>query len=297
MHFSNMAVSLLAQSLPLAVAYGAGWRKREKSESQRRTILQAAFYEEFRDNKGFVPEKKHAEATRLVQDKQGTVIEKKRSGTVRPEQGVASSEIASVDREPAIKCDPLSKAPDAGIFACGMDSHCVKSKESKLGGFCVAFEQAPILSRALQLINFTCDEGPDADGLTCNCSLFNNTSDLGSYTCSLPEGACPYNDYPSVCGNVLSTLTVLANNSAFYNVCFEPEGGTPVESFCSSYSYDLTYFSAVECELKINNITCNSCSIVGCDLLFGSIFDCTNTVANIEGNTCERGLLGAFLVI
>ena len=171
--------------------YHAGWRKHEKSKSQQCTILQAAFYEEFHDKKGFVPEKKHAEATRLVQDKQDTVIEKKHSGTVSPEQGIASSEIASVDRQPAIECNPLLKATDAGIFACGIDSHCIKSEESKLGGFCVAFEQAPILSHALQLFNFTCVEGPDADGFTCDCSLFNNTSDLGSYTCSLPEESCP----------------------------------------------------------------------------------------------------------
>jgi hypothetical protein len=227
MHFSNMAVSLLTQSLPLATAYRAGWRKREKSESQS-TILQAAIYEKFCDKKGFVLEKKRAEATRLVQDKQGTVLEKKRTGTVRPEQGTVSSEIPSVDQEPAIECAPLSKAPDAGIFTCGMDRHCVESEESELGGFCVAVKQAPILSHVLQWYTWECME--DNGYSTCDCSLFNNISGLGSLTCTYPEGFCPP-QYPSVCGSTFQMVTVTNSSIAYYYQCLYPDDAVPM-SIC-----------------------------------------------------------------
>jgi hypothetical protein len=41
-----------------------------------------------------------------------------------------------------------------------MDSHCVESEESEMGGLCVANNLAPSINRALQS-NATCDETPE----------------------------------------------------------------------------------------------------------------------------------------
>jgi hypothetical protein len=288
-----MAVSLLAQSLPLAVGYRAAWRKREKSVSQI-GILQAALYEEFRDKKGVVLEKKRAGATRPVQDKQGNVLEKKHSGTVSRVQGSASGEIPSDAREATIECDPLSQAPDAGIFVCGVDSHCIESEESELGGFCVAFKQAPTLSRALQ--SFNCTDGLNGDGATCDCSLFDNTTGLGSYACTYPAGEC-IAGYPTVCGKREVNVT-LTNSSVAYTTCIEPDGGVPAESLCYSLDYN-SISNITTCEFEINNVICKSCSYENtCPANSvqqgGSIFDCTNTVVNVKGSTCETGLVGSF---
>ena len=291
MHFSNKALSLLAQSLPLAVAYRAGWRKREKSKWQS-AILQAALYEEFRDRKGLVLEKKRAGGTHPVQDKQGTVFEKKHSGTVHPVQGTASSDIPSVDRGASVECDPLSKAPDAGIFACGVDRHCVESEESELGGFCVALERAPILSRVLQA-DFTdsCTDGADGLNKTCDCSQFNNTSGVGSFTCTT-EGFC-FEEYATVCGKYEVTYTVENAYTYTFEYCFEPDGGMPAESLCYSKSYEPDAF---ECEFKVNDAICSNCSdsCPASSTESGSTFDCTNTVLDVQGNTCETGRVGSF---
>jgi hypothetical protein len=255
----------LVTRLPLlAVAYCGGWRKHEKSESQSR-ILQAALYEEFHDHdkKGFVLEENCAGATHPVQDKQGTVLEKKRPGTVHHAQGTASSEIPFVDRELAIECDPLLKPPDAGIFACGMDSHCVESEESELGGFCVAFEQAPILNRALQPEVECVDV--NEDGAICDCSLFNNTSGVGSFTCSNPDYCVGqyFGVFPRVCGNLEITYAFPGNQSGTTTYCFEPDGGMPAESLCYSSSYSSMLYNGTswECEFKVNDIKCNSCLV------------------------------------
>jgi hypothetical protein len=247
----------LSSVLPLTVRFSGHWLDLILLDN----VSKIPSYEEFHDKKGFVLKKKHAEATPLVQDKQGTVLEKKHSGTIRPEQGTASSEIPSVDWEPATECDPLLKAPDAGIFACGMDGHCVESEESELGGFCVAFEQAPILSHALQLGGWsgtTC--GLYKEGATCDCSLFNNTSGEGTFTCTYCEGYSQ-EECPTVCGNFELAYNI-TNIMAYSASCLEPEGGVPAESLCYSWSFDRSSMMRTECEFKINNVTCNSCSIV-----------------------------------
>ena len=136
---------------------------------------------------------------------------------------------------------------------------------------------------------------------TCDCSLFNNTSGLGSLTCTYPEGFCSP-QYPSVCGSTFQMVTVTNSSIAYYYQCLYPDDAVPMESFCGSFTsdYELDTRLPVECEFKINNVTCNSCLPVdGCPrnsttIGFGSTFDCTNTVVNIEGNTCETGLFGAF---
>ena len=296
MHFGNMALSLLAQSLPQAVAYRTGWRKHEKSKLHSSSLQ--ALYETSHHKKGVVLEKKRADATHPGQDKQGTVFEKKHSGTIHSVQGTASSEIPSVDREVSIECNPLSKPPDAGIFVCGIGSRCVKSKESELGGFCVAFEQAPILNRALQVEDSlpSCTDGTN-DGVTCDCTLFNNTSGVGNFTCTYEECV---EGYPTVCGKYEVTITIKNAYTYTYTaeICFEPGGGVPAESLCYSLSYDS---NARACEFKVNDAVCSSCLFVdSCpanSTESGFTFDCTNTVLNTQGNTCELGVEGSFFAL
>jgi hypothetical protein len=96
MHFSSMAVSVLAQSLPLlAVGHLDGWKTREKrSWLQSRRLRDAGML--FEERVG-------------VHDKQEDVLKKKRAGSARLEQDSASREARSQDREAAIECDPLPR--------------------------------------------------------------------------------------------------------------------------------------------------------------------------------------------
>jgi hypothetical protein len=229
-----------------------------------------------------------------VHGKQDDVLEKKRSGSARLVQDSASSAVPSHDREEAsVECDPLSKVTDSGIFGCGMDGHCVESEESELGGFCVPANLAPSINksinRALQE-NVTCVEGPDEDNLTCDCSQFNETSEVGLFTCSGPF--C----IGTVCGT--------GDNSYLYTddgwrmeSCVTDLSTTlmGIESYCLSYSHD---GSSLQCEIKANGVVCNSCEMETVKCSYSSVsnvFDCTNTVLNISGNTCNGSAVESFL--
>jgi hypothetical protein len=147
MRFSRMAVSVLANSVPLlAVSDLAGWKKREERSWLQDRRLRDALLVGDHDKKGVLFEKHVRVHGKQVND----VLDKKRSGSARLVQDSASSEVPSDDREASVECDPLSKVNDSGIFGCGVDVHCVESEESKLGGFCVSAKQAPSINRALQ---------------------------------------------------------------------------------------------------------------------------------------------------
>jgi hypothetical protein len=148
----------------------------------------------------------------------------------------------------------------------------------------------------MQLIK-VCDEGPDEFGITCDCSQLDYTTGYGSFTCTSAEGYC-IQEYETVCGKGESTI-MITNSSYTTVVCFEPDGGVPAESLC--YTSSAFVNSTLECELKVNEVMCKSCSVEGyCPVSgnstqsVGGTFDCTNTDLNAQGNTCEPGLVGSF---
>jgi hypothetical protein len=285
MHFSSIAVSVLAQSVPLlAVGHRAGWKKREERSWVQGRRLSDALLVGIHDKKGIVLEKRVG-----VHVKQDDVLKTKRAGSARLAQDSASSEIPSDDREASVECDPHSKVTDSGIFGCGMDGHCVESEESELGGFCVALKLALSVNRALQQ-DVRCVEGPDEDGKTCDCSVFNNTSGFGTFTCI--ESEYCFVESPETCG-IERSNTYNADGSYGSGYCFDPtDGGELVNKFCYS-----TTFTALglpeECEFKVNDVVCNSCAFdqeecpANSEKILGTVFDCKNTVINKQGNTCD----------
>jgi hypothetical protein len=256
-----------------------------------------------------------------VHDKKGLVLEKsvgdhvkqdnvldKRPGSARLVQDSGSSEVPSDDREASVECDPRSKVADYGIFGCGMDSHCVESEESELGGFCVALKRAPSINRALQA-NLTCVEKiSEEDAATCNCtytcdcSQFNNTSGSGSIKCTGTSQYCFGESAQKICGSYDFSYNFTTNADGSYDLdyCdydFSGVLGTAVglESFCYVYRNVSSDYKSVECEIKVNDVACDICEFnqVTCpansSFPLGNDFDCTNTVLNIEGNECTSG--------
>jgi hypothetical protein len=295
MHFSSMAVSVLAQSVPLlAVGHRAGWKRREQRSWLQSRRLRDALLVGVHEKKGIVPEKGVG-----VHVKQDNVLEKKRAGSARLVQDTASSEVPSDDREASVECDPRSKVADTGIVGCGMDSHCVESEESELGGLCVALRQAPSVNRALQR-DVRCVEGPYEDGTTCDCSQFNtNTSGFGTFTCT---GENCFEKFGELCGTFRISYTYIADGTYEGEVCFEFSGvqgaAVGLESYCYSQNSDLT---STNCEIKVNDIACNICEIEqatcpsNSSIPLGDVFDCTNTVMNIKGNKCDAHAIESFL--
>jgi hypothetical protein len=188
-----------------------------------------------------------------------------------------------------------------------MDSHCVESEESKLGGFCAALKQAPSINRALRE-NLTCVEYPDVyEAVACNCtyacdcSQFNNTSGFGTFTCT---GEYCFEESGKVCATYRIIYTNNADGTDVVDACFEFSGdlgaaAVGLESYCYSENSDL---NSTECEIKVNDVVCNSCEFqkVTCpansSFPLGDVFDCTNTVMNIQGNECTSGsVVGSFL--
>jgi hypothetical protein len=204
-------------------------------------------------------------------------------------QDSASSDVPSVDREASVECDPLSKVTDSGIFGCGEDSHCVKSEESELGGFCVSSKQAPSIDRALQQ-NATCVEN-DSFGFTCDCSEFDNTRGAGNLTCILSEYCIG-----TICVNLTYSASYNGDGSYSYERCIELEPNmTPMglESYCY---YVSSVLNSTECEMKANGVVCNSCEFEQSTCpshptMKLAVVDCTNTVFNITGSLCENSLL------
>jgi hypothetical protein len=303
MRFSSMAVSVLTQSVPLlAVGHRAGWKRREERSWLQSRRLRDALLVGVHDKNGIVLENRVG-----VHVKQDKVLEKKRAGSARLVQDKASSEVISDDREASGECDPLSRETDSGMFGCDMDSHCVESEESKLGGFCVALKQAPSINRALRE-NVTCVEKPSEEyaaecncTYTCDCSQFNNTSGFGTFTCT--EEDC-FEESGEVCATFRTSYTNNADGTYEVESCFEFSGdlgaaAPGLESYCSSENSDL---NSTECEIKVNDVVCNSCEFqqATCPANSSSplrdVFDCTNTVMNIQGNECASGsVVGSFL--
>jgi hypothetical protein len=288
MRFSSMAVSVLAQSVPLlAVGHLAGWKKREeRSWLQSRRLLRDALFVEDHDKKGVLFEK-HG---RVHGKQDNDVLEKKHSGSARLVQDSASSEVASGDREASVECDPLSKMSDSGIFGCGMDSHCVESEESKLGGLCVAANLAPSVNRALQAYK-PCVQ--DEQGRLCDCSQFNSTINAGNATCT--KSFC----WETFCGNYTISGSWNADGSYSFEKCYDlKETAMGLESYCYSSTYDLT---SMECKIKFNGVECISCEVdkVTCAADSsngdGTVFDCTNTILKSEGNQCKADPVDYFV--
>jgi hypothetical protein len=235
-----MAVSVLAQSLPLlAVGYRAAWKKREERSWLQNRRLRDALLMADHDKKGVLFEK-HPGAP----NKQDDALEKKHSGSARLAQDSALGKVPSDNREASVECDPLSKVTDPGIFGCGMDSHCVASEESEMGGFCVTTKQAPSIDRELQESAVICLEEIESGlgNLTCDCSQFDTTG--GNFTCTGPF--C----YSYACGTETFSYSLdFADGSFAFDNCFV---GTPfmgLESYCTSYSS-----SPPECEIKVNGV-------------------------------------------
>jgi hypothetical protein len=292
MRFSSMAVSVLAQSVPLlAVGHLAGWKKREeRSWLQSRHLLRDALFVEDHDKKGMLFEKRVGVGVRDKHD--NDVLEKKHSGSARLVQDSASSKVAFDDREASVECNPRSKVSDSGIFSCGMDSHCVESEESEMGGLCVSSKQATSFNRALQQ-NVTCVEGPDAYGTTCECSEFNNTSGVGPFVCI--GGFC----VGTTCVIASSTTSIFYDGSYIIGRCYGLNTTVlGLESYCYSVNSDI---SSTECEITADGVVCNSCKLeqescpAHSELSLGTVFDCTNTVMNIQGNTCNATVINLFL--
>jgi hypothetical protein len=224
MRFSNMAVSVLAQSVPLlAVGHIAGWKKREERSRLRSRRLHDALLLGDHDKKGVLFEKRKG-----VHVKHDDVLEKKRSGSAQLVQDSVSSEVASGDREASVECDPLSKATDSGIFGCGVDRHCVVSEESELGGLCVADNLAPSINRELQS-DVTCVYGDE--GLLCDYCQFNRTSRTGNVTCS--GQFC----FETFCGNYTVSGSWNADGSYSLKECYDlNKTAMGLESFCYFFS-------------------------------------------------------------
>jgi hypothetical protein len=216
------------------------------------------------------------------------VLEKRHSGSARLVQDSALSEVPSDDREASVECDPLSKVvTDSGIFGCGMNNRCVESEESGMGGFCVADNMAPSINRALQQ-NVTC-VGTPRDGLTCDCSDFDNTNSVGNFTCR--EDFC----YETVCGNSTYSQSNAADGWFSRKVCRNYNATVlGLESYCFSFSFSSDPYSA-ECEIEADDVVCNSCKwdYASCPAgsLLPTFFDCTNTVMNFQGDTCDGTVL------
>jgi hypothetical protein len=155
-----------------------------------------------------------------------------------------------------------------------MDSHCVESEESEMGGFCVASKQASSISRALQDV-------PNCDPTTCDCSQFDSTTLVGIFTCT-GDGSTNY------------SYMYNADGSYIVEACTDYSGVTdsPYDSYCISVSSDLT---SIKCGIKIDDVLCNSCEFddEACPANANGggtccrTFDCTNTVAANEGDSCK----------
>jgi hypothetical protein len=191
-----------------------------------------------------------------------------------------------------------------------MDSHCVESEESELGGFCAALKQAPSINRALQQ-NVTCVEMISEDDAAacnctyaCDCSQFNNTSGFGTFACTGTGEYC-LGESMDKCGAVENRVNATFNADGSYNVvdCLYDVGGVfdaalGLESYCYSFSSDLT---SVECEITVNGVACKICEYdqVTCPANSSdhlrTVFDCTNTVMNMKGNMCDTDPINSFV--
>jgi hypothetical protein len=282
MRFNGMAVSVLAQSVPLlAVGHLAGWKRREERSWLQGRRLRDALLLGDHDKKGMLFKKRVGVHGKHDND----ALEKKRSGSTRLVQDSASSEVRSDDREASVECDPLSKMTDSGILGCAMDLHCIESEESEMGGLCVAANLAPSINRALQQdSNFYCDEGTDEDGFTCDCSQFNQSSGVGNFTCSLPS--C----WGTIC--MLVSFSSSYNADGSYNIrnCFELNSTIMgLDSYCSFFSIS-SDFDVTECGFEFNGIAFNSCEYTQEICPYPEnpfVFDCTNTITNIQGDSCD----------
>jgi hypothetical protein len=206
----------------------------------------------------------------------------------------ALSDVPSDDREASVECDPLSKVTDSGIFGCGMDSHCVKSEESEMGGFCVASKQAPSVSRALQAEVPSCGEVFVVLGFTCDCissTSYDNTAYVGSNSFNCTGEYC-LGVNPCTSAGVASTY--YADGSFKVEICDEYSEVTalPFESYCITLISDL---NSTECAVKIDDVLCNSCEFENKTCPTDAnhaercchIVDCTNTAAKVQGNSCD----------
>jgi hypothetical protein len=227
-----------------------------------------------------------------VHGKHNDVLEKKRVGSARLEQNSASSEVSSDHGEGSVECYPLSKATDTGIFGCGIDSHCVDSEKSKLGGFCVAIKQArlcPSIVRCNKMWVVLKDLMKMESHPTV--ASFNTTSGVGTIITTYPEEFC-LGESGDLCG-IERSYTINPDGSYGTGYCFDPmNGGELVYNFCYSTSFSALGYGE-GCEVKVNDVVSSSCAFglencpANSEQELGAVFDCTNAVINKQGNTCD----------
>lgn len=196
-----------------------------------------------------------------------------------------------------VECNP--DIADIGILQCSVGQYCMESRVSKLGGYCL---EKVIASNDRQLQGTVggagsflptsyCEPSSDDYGFyECDCSVFDVTTNTGSFTCTLYDDYC-FTD--ETCGRLTVTNTLFSDVDT-------SNGSSDRAEYCGNFQdpFDVEICYSVDrenrCDIVIDGVSCDACEIVhvvtDSDLQFISYdcyqFDCTNTLANLAGNDC-----------
>jgi hypothetical protein len=269
----NIAVNVLAQTLPLAAASVA------VNEETRRALEAQAV-------KRALFEQVEVESATGDPKKKATILEKKLSAIQESRPVTAKATISKT----SVAEKPLECNPDVGIFACKNTGQCVESKESTLGGFCVTYQKARSTS-----IHRDLQDGGLCEDIYVDCNCDAVVDGVGSYNCTRPDECI--DSVRSVCGTFEDDITVNANGSYSMSLCWTADAGGAVENALDSPISQYCFTSAndgsmmTDCTLEIDSVQCTSCTPVLCSAdSSGADLDCSNIDSAAVGNTCARGL-------
>mmetsp|Transcript_19272 Transcript_19272/g.35995 ORF Transcript_19272/g.35995 Transcript_19272/m.35995 type:complete len:411 (-) Transcript_19272:203-1435(-) len=218
----------------------------------------------------------------------------------------------------AVECHkamPSSSNTDVGILsACPVGQYCMESKNSSLGGVCVSEREERATKLALEASRNLEDEDETfvekmeelcrlnlGDTLTCSTCAVDSASYTASVDCTYDQvcyelGSLCSSDKVEFCGDETVTASLRGEDDFEIKTCYELK--EPDEfNYCISYSYSPD--SDPTCEIEIDGILCNSCTLVqdGEEGEWCREFDCENTIVQRSATICEYSLLFAFAAL
>jgi hypothetical protein len=214
---------------------------------------------------------------------------------------------------------PSSQAPDVGILSCSVGQYCVANAESTMGGVCVRSSNdldtavdSVITESGRQRHSRTMQDSTTSflemaeevcsmEDLTCNTCAVNADAYTAEFDCEYDLncytlGSLCKTTQIEFCENHTLAGTLSGQNDFQSKVCYTL---TKPEDF--SYCVTYTYFPDPEvdatCEIEIDGVICNSCTLLFQGAVSGDWcreFDCENTRLGKSANNCDYSILEAF---
>jgi hypothetical protein len=224
-----------------------------------------------------------------------------------------------------LECDPTETTPsltasssrndgaaDVGILTCGVGQYCMESEESTLGGICVVNKQdsgkeAMVRDLLDELDNTMLDgaellcmggeDGGVLDDLSCDTCDVNTAEYTASIDCTVQEESCY--SMGNLCNqNSIEFCTsqtidgiVSGEDDYSYKICYS---FTKPEDFIYCVSYTSVPDGDLTCEMEIEGVTCNSCTLMFKEQKWCRHFDCSNTPLPVNSTICDYDVMEAF---